>query len=65
MLTILFRNDGTGDTETGNYEVTVAVNGAIISRERIEDHHRPDGWRALVGRLAKQDGKPEHERELL
>ena len=48
MLTIKFRNDGTGDEETGNYDVSVLVNEHLIARERVEGHKRADGWRALL-----------------
>ena len=54
ILIILFRNDGTGDQKTGNYEVTVRVNQLELHRARIEGHKRADGWRALVRMLAEQ-----------
>ena len=55
MLLITFRNDGTGDKHVGNYEVMVSVNGLAIAQERIEDHRRADGWRALVRMLAESE----------
>ena len=55
MLIILFRNDGTGDQETGNYEVTVRVNHFELERTRIEGHKRSDGWRELVRMLVDDD----------
>ena len=54
MLIILFRNDGTGDQETANYEVTVRVNQFELERTRIEGHRRADGWRELVRMLLEQ-----------
>lgn len=57
MLSITFRNDGTGDAETGHYDVVVAVNGFVLSTERIENHRRADGWRELVRMLA-EEGQP-------
>ena len=57
MLSVTFRNDGTGDAETGYYDVVVTVNGIVISRERIEGHRRADGWRELVRMLAEK-GQP-------
>ena len=54
MLIILFRNDGTGDHETGNYEVTVRVNQFELHRARIEGHKRADGWRELVRMLLEK-----------
>ena len=54
MLIILFRNDGTGDQETGNYEVTVRVNQFELERTRVEGHRRADGWRELVRMLLEQ-----------
>ena len=56
MLLVTFHNDGTGDQDTGNYEVTVSINTATISRERIKGHKRSDGWRELVRLLAENDG---------
>jgi len=55
MLIILFRNDGTGDQDTANYEVTVRVNAFELARERIEGHKRADGWRELVRMLAENE----------
>ena len=57
MLSVTFRNDGTGDAETGNYEVVVRVNTVVISRERVEGHRRADGWRELVRMLAEVDDR--------
>ena len=54
MLIILFRNDGTGDSETANYEVTVRVNQLELHRTRIEGHKRADGWRELVRMLLEK-----------
>lgn len=53
MLTITFHNDGTGDAETGSYNVTVSVNSNIIWKGRVEDHRRADGWRELVRMLVE------------
>ena len=55
VLIILFRNDGTGDKQTGNYEVTVRVNSLELHRARIEGHKRSDGWRELVKMLVEND----------
>lgn len=62
MLTIFIRNDGTGDKKIGNYVVSVAVNGMVIARERIEGHKRADGWRALVRMLGEQSGEEDESR---
>jgi len=51
MLTVTFHNDGTGNEAIGNYDVTVAVNDAIIYTCRIEGHERRRGWTELVDRL--------------
>ena len=59
MLIILFRNDGTGDAQTGNYEVTVRVNQFELERTRIEGHKRADGWRELVRMLVDDDDEIE------
>ena len=56
MLTIAFRNDKTGDEITGNYDVTVTVNGLVVDRARVEGHDRREGWQGLVGDLAKSLG---------
>jgi len=61
MLTVFFRNDGTGDGEVGNYDVTVAVNGIIIERTRVEGHPRAKSWRHLVAALLAQDRQEETE----
>jgi len=53
MLTIAFRNDSTGDKFTGNYDVTVTVNGLVIDRLRVEGHDRREGWRGLAKDLAR------------
>ena len=55
VLIILFRNDGTGDKQTGNYEVTVRVNSLELHRARIEGHKRADGWRELVRMLVETE----------
>ena len=54
VLIILFRNDGTGDKDVGNYEVTVRVNHFELERTRIEGHKRADGWRELVRMLLEK-----------
>ena len=54
MLTIHFHNDGSGDIVCGNYNVTVDVNGNIISKLRIEGHNRLAGWQGLVACLSEQ-----------
>lgn len=59
MLTIKFHNDGTGDKETGNYNVAVWVNLELVSVERTEGHKRADGWRALVKMLAENEKGPD------
>jgi len=51
MLTVTFHNDGTGDEDIGNYDVTVAVNDEIIWTGRVEGHYRPWGWVDLLDRL--------------
>ena len=56
MLFITFHNDGTGDEDTGNYDVVVSVNGLELARERIEGHRRADGWRELVRCLVEKQG---------
>jgi hypothetical protein len=55
MLTIAFRNDGTGTREVGNYDVTVSVNGLVVDRARVEGHPRAEDWRALARRLLEQE----------
>ncbi len=57
MLTITFRNDGTGTEETGNYAVVVSVNGIIVDQARVEGHPRAEDWRALVRRLLESKGE--------
>ena len=54
MLTIHFVNDGTGDQETGNYDVTVVVNGQVIAKDRVQGHKRARGWSDLVRMLGEQ-----------
>lgn len=51
MLTVTFHNDGTGNADIGNYDVTVAVNDEIIWTGRVEGHYRPYGWLELVDRM--------------
>lgn len=55
MLTITFRNDGTGDGRVGNYDVVVRVNSLVIAERRIEGHDRAEGWRGLVRMLLDGD----------
>lgn len=54
MLLITFHNDGTGDVETGHYNVMVSVNQNILEELRIEGYTRADGWLGLVERLVEQ-----------
>lgn len=61
MLTITFRNDGTGDKATGNYDVTVTVNGLVIYRGRVERHDRRMGWEQLLRDFIGQLGQPPGE----
>ncbi len=55
VLTIAFRNDGTGTPEVGNYDVTVSANGLVVGRARVEGHPRVEDWRALLRRLLEQE----------
>ncbi len=60
-LTVVFRNDGTGNVEVGNYEVSVEVNDKQIYTGRIVDHRRSEGWAGLlrqfvVGLSEEKDG---------
>lgn len=48
MLTVTFRNDGTGTPEIGNYDVQVVVNGQVVARQRVMGHRRAEGWRGLL-----------------
>jgi hypothetical protein len=54
MLTVTFHNDGTGNEDIGNYDVTVAVNDEIIWTGRVEGHNRRYGWVALVDQLVDE-----------
>lgn len=48
-LVVVFRNDGTGDLETGNYDVGVFLNESRLYKGRVEKHKRSTGWQGLVG----------------
>jgi len=52
MMHIKLHNDGTGDKATGNYDVEVLINNAIVWRGRVEGHNRATGWRQLVEDLS-------------
>lgn len=54
-LIVVFHNDGTGDTRTGNYDVTVYLNDTALWVGRVEGHQRGD-WRDLVCQLSDQIG---------
>ena len=56
MLTVSFRNDGTGDGAVGNYDVTANVNGLVVWRGRVEGYKRAQPWLYLVARLVDQAG---------
>jgi hypothetical protein len=47
MLLITFQNDGTGTTESGNYDVTVQVNYQTVWTGRLEDSERGD-WKNMI-----------------
>jgi len=53
MLWIKVLNDGTGDTDTGNYNVQIGINAALVYEGRIEGFDRNRGWQRLVYELAK------------
>jgi hypothetical protein len=52
MLIILVHNDGTGTEEQANYDYEVRINNEVMERGRILDHHRKDGWQALIRDIA-------------
>jgi hypothetical protein len=54
MLTIEFLNVSHG-ADVSNYDVRVLVNGSIIHTERITNHLRASGWKALVLRLVDRE----------
>jgi hypothetical protein len=51
MLIMLVHNDGTGTEEIANYDYEVRINNEVIERGRLQDHHRKDGWRTLIGEI--------------
>jgi hypothetical protein len=55
MLTITFRNDGTGTRDIGNYEVKISVNGRLVDEARVEGHNRGEDWQKLVHLLLERD----------
>ena len=54
MMLVTFKNDGTGDKHTGNYDVAVSINGFGLAVTRIENHRRADGWLALLRALVEK-----------
>ena len=54
MLMILIHNDGTGTNESANYTYEVRVNDSVVEKGNIKGHNRKDGWKVLVGELAKE-----------
>ena len=54
MLRLAILNDGLGTDENASYEYRVYVNYELIDEGRVEGHNRKDGWRALVGMIAKE-----------
>ena len=52
MLIVLVHNDGTGTEERANYDYEVRINKEVIERGRILDHHRKEGWQALIREIA-------------
>jgi len=50
MLTLEFRNDGTGNEVVGSYDVTARANRHVLWRGRVEGHERGD-WLALVDEM--------------
>lgn len=57
MMQIMLRNISTpGIPDTAplsRYVVDVYVNGRLIAHETVEGHRRADGWKALLGLIAK------------
>ncbi len=51
MLIVLVHNDGTGTEEIANYDYEVRINHEVIERGQVQDHHRKDGWRTLIGAI--------------
>ncbi len=52
MLIVLVHNDGTGTEEIANYDYEVRINSEVIERGHIQDHHRKDGWQALIREIS-------------
>ena len=52
MLIIKLVNDGTGNAEIGNYDVTVTINMAVVWKGRVEGHDRRMGWPWLIRQLS-------------
>ncbi len=52
MLIVLVHNDGTGTEEQANYDYEVRINKEVIEHGRILNHHRKDGWQALIREIA-------------
>jgi hypothetical protein len=63
FLFVLVCSDGTGTEEIANYDYEVRVNHEVIERGRVQDHHRKDGWRALIGAIV--DKYPDSIAELM
>lgn len=45
-------NDGTGEHDTGHYDVVVRINKRRLWSGRIEGHRRSDGWQILLAKVA-------------
>jgi hypothetical protein len=52
MLIVLVHNDGTGTEKIANYNYEVRINHEVIEHGQILDHHRKDGWQALIREIA-------------
>jgi hypothetical protein len=57
MLIVLVHNDGTVTEGIANYDYEVRINHEVIERGRVQDHHRKDGWEALIREIADQHRK--------
>lgn len=63
MMTVEIVNDMTGNSEVGNYDVRVLVNGFEIWSGRVEGHRRADDWPELLAKIAGRASGLEHCKE--
>lgn len=64
MLWMRIINDGTGDVDTGHYNIDAGINGQTFGRVRIENWKRYNGWHHLLLLAAQKLHEQEGDRLL-